>query len=162
MTVRAYKVLSDDRRSHHGGSGIWTPNRARSVKGDIVPCRNGLHYCRHDQLVRWLGPTIWVFEDLAPGETVDAGDKMVTRRGRIVERVETWNEVTARLFAADCAEGALEFIPGDHQAPFVAAINAARGSARGEISDEERAAAWDAARAAQTEILFDYLEGRRS
>src|SRR6185437_8053824 len=126
----AYKVLGTDLRSHHGGTGVWTPGKWSSVQGEIVACQRGIHYCRRDQLVQWLGPTIWLFEDGAPGETVDAGDKMVTRKGRIVEQVETWNETTARLFAADVAEVALVYIPESHRDPFVAAINAARGFAR--------------------------------
>ena len=152
MTECGYKVLSDAQASHHGGAGKWEKGRWRTVKGDIVPCKNGLHYCRRDQLIGWLGPQIWVFEDGSPGETVDHGDKMVARRGRIVERCELWNETTARLFAADVAEIALVYIPESHRDPFVAAINAARGFARGEVSETGRAAAWaaawDAARAA--------------
>ena len=177
LRERTFKVLGDRQQSHHGGNGKWTKNRWRTVDGPVVPCRNGIHYCRPDQLVQWLGPTIWLFEDGTPDETIDHGDKMVTRKGRIVERIETWNETTARLFAADVAEVTLQFIPGPQQEPFVAAIAAARGFARGEIGEKERdaardaasAAARDAARAAardaastvQTDILFDYLEGRR-
>jgi len=148
MTDLAYKVLDADRRSCHGGTGLWTPGRPRSVRAALVPCQHGIHFCRRDQLVQWLGPTIWVFEDLSPDETIDAGDKMVTRKGRIVEQVETWNETTARLFAADVAEVALVYIPESHRDPFVAAVNAARGYARGEIGDKERDAAGAAARAA--------------
>jgi hypothetical protein len=143
-----FKVLGDNQQSHHGGTGKWRKNAWRTVNGTLAPCSNGIHYCQRGQLVHWLGPTIWLFEDGAPDETIDHGDKMVTRKGRIVEQVTTWNETTARLFAADVAEVALQFIPGTRQEPFVAAINAARGFARGEISDKERAAAWDAARAA--------------
>ena len=211
-TMTAYKVLGTRQESHHSGTGRWVKNRWRTVDGPLIPCENGIHYCRRDQLVRWLGPTIWLFEDGTPDETLDAGDKMVTRKGRIVERVETWNETTVRLFAADCAETVFHLIPAGHRDPFVAAIGAARGFARGEISDRELAAARDAAWAAagaaagaaardaawaaagaaaraaagaaardaawaaardaagaaaaagdaQTEILFDYLEGRRS
>ena len=179
-----YKVLAEDGSCHHGGRGAWTlpngkPGAWRSVKGDLVACRNGIHLCRREDLIHWLGPAIFLAE-AADGPVVDAGDKIVVRKARLVERLDTWNETTARLFAADCAEQALQFIPGSHQEPFVAAINAARGFARGEISDKERDAAWDAAwaaaraaaraaawdaardaaRAWQTERLFDYLEGR--
>ena len=207
--MHGYKVLGYNTKSYHGGSGVWTPGKPRSVRGELEACRRGIHYCRRDQLIRWLGPTIWTFEDLTPEETIDVGDKMVTRKGRILERVEAWDETTARLFAADVAEAALVYIPESHRDPFVAAINAAREFARGEISDEQRAAAWAAAwaaardaawgawaaardaawgawaaraaaraaaeaawaawaawdtaeDAAKTEILFDYLEGRRS
>ena len=145
---RLFKVLGPSRESHHGGSGTWRKGQWRSVEGALVPCRNGIHYCGPEHLVDWLGPTVWLFEDGTPDETIDAGDKLVTRKGRVIERLDTWNETTARLFAADCAEQALRFIPGSHQEPFVAAIAAARGFARGEIGEKERAAAEAAARAA--------------
>ena len=143
-----FKVLGDNKTSYHGGDGRWVKNRWRTAEGDLVPCENGIHYCRQDQLVRWLGPQIWLFEDGTPDETLDAGDKLVTRKGRVVQRLDTWNETTARLFAADCAEAVLQLIPESRREPFTAAVAAARGFARGEISDEERAAAWDAAGAA--------------
>ena len=143
-----YKVLGFNQESHHGGAGKWRKRQWRTVEGNLIPCRNGIHYCRREHLIHWLGPTIWTFEDGTPEETINHGDKMITRKGRIIERVETWNEMTARLFAADCAEAALKFIPGSHQAPFVAAINAARGFARGEIGDQERTAAETAAETA--------------
>jgi hypothetical protein len=161
-----FKVLGSNQESHHGGTGKWRKGQWRSVKGELVPCSNGIHYCKPDHLVSWLGPTIWLFEDGTPDETVDHGDKLVTRKGRIIERVGTWNETTARLFAADCAEAVLHLIPGSHQEPFVAAINAARGFARGDIGDKERDAAGAAAGAAavrsQTVLLFEYLDGTRS
>ena len=170
----SFKVLGADRQSHHGGTGTWTPGKPRLVRGELRACYRGIHYCRPDQLVMWLGPTIWLFDDLTPDETVDAVDKMVTRKGRVTEQLTTWNDRTARLFAADCAESALVYIPESHRGPFVEAISAARAFARGEIGDRERAAAWDAARAAardaawaaaraaQTELLFQYLSGAKS
>ena len=174
-----YKVLDAGQSSYHGGSGKWVRNRWRTVQGELEPCRNGIHYCRADQLVCWLGPTIWRFEDGSPDETVDHHDKMVTRKGRVVERLATWNEMTARLFAADCAEMVLPIFerrcPGDDRPR--RAIEAARLFARGEIDAAAEAAAeaaagaaawaaawdaaWDAAWAHQTVLLFDYLEGRR-
>src|SRR5262245_31551424 len=156
----SFKVLGPEQRSHHGGTGAWRKGQWRSVKGELIPCENGIHYCGRDHLVRWLGPTIWVFEDGTPDETIDAGNKLVTRKGRVVERLETWNETTARLFAADCAEAVLHLIPAPRHEPFVSAIDAARKFAHGEIGSKElaaaeaatwaaiRAAAWDAARAA--------------
>lgn len=137
------KVLGADRESFHGGCGKWKKGRWRTVRGPIEPCLNGLHYCRDRQILVWLGPALWVFEDGSPGETIDTGDKMVTRRGRIVAKIEKWNDRTARLFAADCAEHVLHLYenkhPGDDRPR--KAIEAAREFANGEID----AAAWDAA-----------------
>jgi hypothetical protein len=154
--AQLYKVLDKGGQPFHGGTGKWTKGRWRSVEGDLVACRNGLHACTIAQLPEWLGPEVWLFE--ADGEVIDAGDKMVARKARITERIETWNERTARLFAADCAEHVLPLFerhyPNDDRPR--KAVEASRAFARGEIDrtalaaarDAARAAAWDAARAA--------------
>jgi hypothetical protein len=185
-TTALYKVLGNGQTSYHGGSGKWTKNRWRSVSGDLMPCENGLHLCRRQDLLTWLGPEIWEAE--YEGELVDAKDKVVVRRARIVRKLDTWNQRTSRLFAADCAEKVLPIFekqyPNDERPR--EAIEAARAYARGEIgnaaSDAARAAAWAAARYAAsdaawgaarvaashaasqwaTDRLFDYLEGRAS
>jgi hypothetical protein len=136
-----YKVLGQDGRSFHGGNGVWYKNRWRSVRGRLVPCVNGLHLCRAEHLVQWLGPTIWRAE--YDGEMIEHGEKIVARRARVTERIDAWNERTARLFAADCAERVLHLYesvyPGDDRPR--AAIQAARDFADGRID----ASALDAA-----------------
>jgi len=182
--IEVFKVTGTDGTAHHGGNGKWTKNRWRSVKGEIIPCENGLHLCRRQDLLTWLGPVIWRAE--YEGELVEADDKVVARRARVVERLDNWNERTARLFAADCAERVLPIFekafPGDDRPR--RAIEAARAYANGRITAAARAAAWDAAWAAAgdaaraaaraaagdaagdefrewaTARLFDYLEGR--
>ena len=52
------KVLNLDQTTSHGGTGKWTKNRWRTVKGELVPCSNGLHYCRDSQVLGWLGPAL--------------------------------------------------------------------------------------------------------
>ncbi|HEV2065064.1 MAG TPA: hypothetical protein VGS00_11010 [Thermoanaerobaculia bacterium] len=144
-----YKLRLEGRRSPMG-TGVWAPGRARSVHGPLVPCKRGLHFCRGlEQAVGWLNAELWTFEDLTPEETIDAGDKMVTRKGRILERVESWNERTARLFAADCAEEALDGLPErDVDERSRRAIEVARAYARGEASAADLSAARSAARSA--------------
>jgi hypothetical protein len=143
MSETLYKFTAAGGQSPYG-RGVWHPGKWRTVKPPLKPCSHGLHYCRPQQhLVGWLNAELWTFED--GGETLDGGDKMVTTRGRILERVETWNDRTARLFAADCAADVLHLIPESHREPFSAAIDTARRFANGEASDGERAAAWDAA-----------------
>jgi hypothetical protein len=155
-TMTLYKVTAADGSSYHGGTGRWVKGRWRSVTGEIVPCENGLHLCRADHLPDWLGPVIWEAE--ADSEVIDAGNKVVARRARVIRRLDTWNERTARLFAADCAERVLPIYekahPGDDRPRM--AIETARRYARGEATRGELvaaraaalAAAWDAARAA--------------
>jgi hypothetical protein len=150
-----YKVLGRDGRSCHGGKGVWRKNRWRGVNGPLVPCLNGLHLCRPEHLVEWVGPTVWRAE--YDGEMIEHehDDKIVARRARVTERIEAWNDRTARLFAADCAERVLHLYESEYPGydrPR-AAIQAARDFADGRIGevtrDEAAEAAWVAARAAQ-------------
>jgi hypothetical protein len=157
-----YKVLGRDGRACHGGTGVWRKNEWRSVRGRLVPCVNGLHLCRDEHLIQWIGPTIWRAE--YDGEMIEVDDKIVARRARVTEKIDAWNERTARLFAADCAERVLHLYesahPGDERPR--AAIQAARDFAEGRIDaaalddarddarDAARDAAWPTATAAWT------------
>jgi hypothetical protein len=81
---------------------------------------------------------------------IEHHDKVVVRRARVTERIDAWNERTARLFAADCAERVLSLFesvyPGDDRPR--AAIQAARDQAAGRID----AVALDAAEAARAAV----------
>lgn len=100
-----YKTLRN-RCSCHGGKGKWTPYKPRHVVGMLIPCKNGLHYCRDEQVVNWIDQEIWEFIDLAPKSTFPLADKMVTREGMITEKCKHWNKRAAALFAVDCARQA--------------------------------------------------------
>jgi hypothetical protein len=141
-----YKVLDADQRSMHGGTGKWTVGRWRSVRGDLVPCERGLHLCRPQDLLYWIGPVIWEVE--VEGEVIEAGDKVVARKARIVRKVEAWNERTARLFAADCAEDVLHLVPEPQRAICADTIAVARRYANGEATKADLTAARAAAGAA--------------
>ena len=156
---RLFKVLGDDGRPHHGGTGRWhLPHDGKPgdwmppIEGDLVPCENGYHLCREGYLADWLGPHI--FEAEYRGERLDTDDKIVVREARLVRELGTWNEQTARLFACDCAERVLPLFekerPGDERPR--KAIDTARAYVAGAATVEQlaaaRAAAWAAARAA--------------
>src|SRR5438067_1243685 len=104
MSDLHYKFTRAGGRATHG-RGVWHPGVYRTASPPLIACQRGIHYCKGRNLVPWLHEELWLFED--DGDSLDAVDKMVTTRGRITERVETWNERTARLFAADCAEAVL-------------------------------------------------------
>ena len=148
MAETLYKVTGANGSACHGGTGTWRPNRWRSVNGELIACQRGLHLVSRNQLIGWLGPVIWEAE--YDGERLDAPDKIVVRRARLIRRLDTWNDRTARLFAADCAEHVLPIFerayPTDDRPR--KAIEAARAYARGEISAAARDAAGGAAWAA--------------
>jgi hypothetical protein len=170
-----WKVLGENRVSHHRGIGGWPePGTWLEVADVLVPCSHGLHLCRRADLVYWLGPTIWEAE--YDEDPMVSADKIVVHRARLVRRLETWTERTARLFACDCAARrcptdprALETIAvarryadGDATADELAAAwDAASAAARDAASDAAsaaaRAAAWDAERSWQTDLLWTYL-----
>lgn len=149
-----YKVTDTGGRSlFHGGSGTWHKGIWRSVRGELEPCSNGLHLCREQDLMKWLGPVIWEAE-VAPGASViETGDKVVVSRARVVRRLDTWNERTARLFAADCAERVVHLCAGDPRPREAMAV--ARAFANGKATKEGLATVEDAARAAARAAAWD-------
>ena len=171
--MKTYKVLDGD-KSCNGGSytwslptknddGTWMPGEwTEPVEGKLVACENGYHLARRQDLVHWLGPDIYEAE--YSWEAVEADDKIVVRSARLLRKIEAWNDKTARLFAAWCAREALKLIENPDPRS-VAACDVAERYANGEATDAEltaagaaaRAAAWDAARAAQTEKLFEMM-----
>jgi|DewCreStandDraft_4_1066084.scaffolds.fasta_scaffold31767_3 hypothetical protein len=134
MSSEAYKFLRAGRLPLHG-RGAWTPGKARSVRGQLEPCKRGIHYCRAEYLAYWISEELWTFEDLTPDEAFEFDTKVVTRKGRIVEQLTGWNKRTARLFAADCAERAWEQVYSNDDRPR-RAIQAARDYAHGLIGEE--------------------------
>jgi hypothetical protein len=155
-----YKVLNHDGTSCNGGSGQWSlpkngkPGAWFKVKGKLEPCENGIHACRRDQLVEWLGPAIY---ELEPGSKVlDWGDKVGMRRARLIRKIDAWNERTARLFACDCAERVLPIFERQRpnntrprEAIRIARLYADGGATENELAAAARAAARAAAGVAE-------------
>ena len=145
-----YKFLCAD-GSAPTGSGRYTPNRWRSVRGVLAPCENGLHATTADNLVPFMGEALWRVEidsEYVWHEDASMGRKLVARRMRTVERVAAWDERTARLFAVECAERVLPIFEREHpnDSRPCEALAVARRFADGQATREELAAARDAAR----------------
>ena len=151
-----YKVLAADGVSpQHGGLGKWfIPKGKRMGKWmpaikDIRPCERGYHFVNIEQLPQWLGPTLYEIE--VRGQIIHQADKSVAEQARLIRKVETWNDKTLRLYAADCAERVLGLYekqyPKDDRPR--KAIQAARDFANGLITKDAAAkAATNAAYAA--------------
>ena len=152
------KVLNEDGSTCHGGKaqwslpvkngdGTWTPGEwMPAIEGALVPCRNGYHLCRAQDLLSWLGPAI--FEAEYRGEMVESTDKIAVREARLLRQFENWNARTARLLACEYAERVLplfERVYPEDGAPRHA-IETSRRCAIGDATDEELDAAWTAAR----------------
>ena len=150
-----YKVLAVDGVSpQHGGSGKWfVPKGGRVGKWmpaikDISSCSRGYHFVTLEQLPRWIGPTLYEVE--VRGQIIHESDKSVAEQARLVRRIETWNNKTLRLYAADCAERVVSLYEKDYPTDTRPrkAIQAARDFANGKITAEELNAAANAAYAA--------------
>ena len=161
-----YKVLNADGTPFHGGRGVWhLPKGKRPgkwmqpIEGKLEACANGYHLCRRGDLVQWLGPVI--FEVEYKGIVVSADNKIVVRNTRLVRKLNTWTDRTARLFACDCAERVLHLYddrsPDDRRVRNC--IEIARKVANGDLPIAElaaaRAAVWGAARAAAWDAAWD-------
>lgn len=100
--MNLYKVLGKNGEAVNSGNGAWNRNGKwmPPIEGELIPCENGYHLCRREDLIDWFGPTIWEAEH--KGEIVEADNKVVVREARITKKLD-WDETTARLFAIDCA-----------------------------------------------------------
>ena len=150
-TGKLFKVL-DASKSCHGGNHVWTPGEWVRVKGKLIPCQRGIHLCREQDLIEWIGPEIWAAEYRGDG-FIEHENKVVVREARIISKYENWNETTARLLACDFAEKVI-YLCGDDPRP-AEAIRVARLFAVGEATQKELEAAWDAAWAAARDAAGD-------
>jgi len=147
---KLYKVLGVGGKCCNGGHGKWhLPKGNRpgkwmpAIDGELEPCDNGYHLCRKKHLVEWLNAEIYEAE--YRGEILRASNKVVVREARLVRRVETWTERTARLFACDCAERPLKYAGKRSADILISIIDTARRFANGEATREELYAAGSAA-----------------
>jgi hypothetical protein len=156
--MKFYKVLGGGGEPCNGGSGKWNLPKGKrpgkwmpKIQG-IVPCERGYHLCRAEDLMFWLNEEIYEAEGRGKSIRHD-NSKDVFEQARLIRKIEPWNEKTACLFAADCAEHVLPIFERKHpkdQRPRLA-IKAARDFANGKID----AAAWAAARDAAGDAARD-------
>jgi hypothetical protein len=106
--VIAYKFLHPDGASvftgfrwplPDGGPGAW-------VDAPPDPCRSGVHACRASDLPLWIGRTLYEIE--LDGEIVEQRMKVVASRGRLVRRIEAWDDEQRDAYTRMCADRAHE------------------------------------------------------
>jgi len=157
-----WKVLDEAGNPVYGGNGAWPlprkrkdgtwePRGWRVEKGPLALCAAGtLHICPTTlSLLAWLGPAIFAVE-YDENEAVHGDNKAGVLRARLLNRNENWDEQTARLFAADCAEN-------DPRCDI--AVLAARRYAFGLINDEAWSAVGDKARAEPWDLAWTVTWG---
>jgi len=121
--------------------GRWTKHIDRPLKR----CEVGYHLAPESTLLGRLGPSIYTAEVCPDHDPLVYDGEVVTCRTRLTPTA--WNARTARLFAADCAEGALLGERAYGREPSVQSWNAVlvtRRYANGEATREELSVArWD-------------------
>jgi hypothetical protein len=104
--VIAYKFLRPDGTSAFtrftwplpgDGPGPW-------VDAGVDPCRNGIHACRRADLPLWLGRSLYEIE--LEGEVREEATKVVAPRGRLLRRIDGWDEATRNEYTRMCADRA--------------------------------------------------------
>lgn len=103
----AYKFLSSGAIglfSRH----VWptptanTPGQWVRVDGEIRECLNGVHACAKAQLVEWLDDELWEIE--LDGSVLEADGLLIARAGRLIRRLDRWNNQCAGAFVGHCID----------------------------------------------------------
>jgi hypothetical protein len=100
VTQHAYKFTRRGARSPFT-SFTWPVGEWVEAQGELALCRNGIHACRPEALPRWLNDELWLVE-LEDVEDEHEG-LLLARRGRLIERIDAWNEDASRELARSCA-----------------------------------------------------------
>jgi hypothetical protein len=121
--VIAYKFLRPD------GTSVFTRFRwplpaaagpAPWVDAAIDPCRSGIHACRRADLPLWLGRALYEIE--LDGEVVEETTKVVAPRGRLLRRIDAWDEPTRDEYTRMCADRAHQLARGEGLAEWDALV----------------------------------------
>jgi hypothetical protein len=113
------------------GEWIETPQQ-------VADCLVGVHAVRFHQLLDWIDDELWEVE--LDGAIAESEGMLVAQRGRLVRRIEQWDDAAARSFAAACAERAAGFAAAALRRAGLAE-EAARVEQAGELSAARDAAA---------------------
>jgi len=88
------------------------PGKWVHVDGDLDMCKRGIHACTFAQATRWLREECYVIE--LRDVVSDDGAKLLARSGRLVRRVDSWDQRAMVRFAADCAAHVLPIFERKH------------------------------------------------
>jgi hypothetical protein len=106
--VIAYKFLATGRLARYSGVTWPDPGTWLEARGTLERCVSGIHALRADALLAWIDDELWTCE--LDGAIEDDGGMLVAERGRLLERVQAWNEASAYEFARACAARGRELV----------------------------------------------------
>ena len=97
-----YKVLGKQGKCCHGGEGAWSlPQDGKpgewmpKIDQPLVFCSRGYHILTFNQLIYWLGSTIWEVEIKKP--VLKDETKCLTQQARVIRQVTAWNEKNSKV-----------------------------------------------------------------
>jgi len=96
----AYKFLRPGRVGPFTGVTWPAPGEWLDAGAPPVLCQCGIHAMQPVALPMWMTEELWRVE-LTDEQELDGGI-VLSRRGRLVERVAAWNDDTARAYAEAC------------------------------------------------------------
>jgi hypothetical protein len=111
--VIGYKFLRSDGTSLFTGFRWPLPEAGRPgswVESRLDPCRSGIHACRPADLPLWIGEILYEVE--LAGEIVELTSKVVAARGRLLRRIEAWDDRLRDAYTRMCADRAHEIARG--------------------------------------------------
>jgi hypothetical protein len=100
--MRALKFLRPGRVGPFSGVAWPGPGEWLEADEPVDLCLAGIHAFLPEVLARWVAEELWRVE--VDGGEILARGIVVAPRGRLVSRVEEWNDETAREFARACAD----------------------------------------------------------
>ena len=110
--MKAYKFLRADATGvftrfawplPDGGPGPW-------VEAEPDPCRSGIHACRLGDIPYWAGRVLYEIE--IDGDIVAHKTKLVAPRGRLLRRVDGWDDDFRAALTRHCADRAHQLARG--------------------------------------------------
>lgn len=107
----AYKFLRADGTTVFSGFRWPMPQGGRPgawLEAAPVPCRSGIHACRPVDLPLWAGPVLYEVE--LGGDVVEDRSKVVAARGRIVRRIDEWDDAAREAYTRMCADRARDLV----------------------------------------------------
>ena len=108
----AYKFLRPDGASVFTGFHWPQPNGEPGawIEAEIDPCRSGIHACRLSDLPFWVNRNLYEVE--LDGEITELPMKVVASRGRLVRRIDRWDDELRDAYTRMCADRAHELALG--------------------------------------------------
>jgi hypothetical protein len=108
VALIAYKFTRPDGTSMFTGFRWTLPDGEPGpwVEGRVDPCRSGIHACRVCDLPFWAGQILYEIE--LGGEVVEHRRKLVGSRGRLLRRIDAWDDDLRDAYTRACADRAHE------------------------------------------------------